>query len=348
MRLCVPLPAHAANCSCVLRSLRAAPAVRVHFCLPPALPDTFQDYAPGPSDARWNPAKDPATVFRPAPLGLPPAPALNKGKIKELFQGRELSQQRRQLNSDGSRGSLEEAAAAQYPPGFWGVVVEGLDGKDAINAGDVQMGEPGDSLQVPRQRAEAILEDSTTEAAGMEVDGSDEAPLQVNRANEAYVDSDTDEGSVDQDAGGDEEADEDEEAADGEEDEKAAAGGEEADDESSELEDDQNGKPPGVDADNADVEGTTKPSDDGMDLYRPRERSTSVVRTEPELDSEGNSPPRPVPAALSQDPASPMSVRRPHRLDIDSDDDFELPRPPNYMIPDSATEWGLQQTESVD
>ncbi|KAL1749350.1 hypothetical protein FB107DRAFT_280976 [Schizophyllum commune] len=22
------------------------------------------DYAPGPSDARWNPAKDPATVFR--------------------------------------------------------------------------------------------------------------------------------------------------------------------------------------------------------------------------------------------------------------------------------------------
>ncbi|KAL1663618.1 hypothetical protein GGF50DRAFT_89200, partial [Schizophyllum commune] len=153
------------------------------------------DYAPGPSDARWNPAKDPATVFRPAPLGLPPAPALNKGKMKELFQGRELTQQRRQLNSDGSRGSLEEAAAAQYPPGFWGVVVEGLDGKDAIDAGDVQMGEPGDSLHVPRQRAEAILEDSTTEAAGMEVDGSDEAPLQVNRANEAYVDSDTDEGS---------------------------------------------------------------------------------------------------------------------------------------------------------
>ena len=38
-------------------------AVRIHFCLPPALSDTFQDYAPGPSDARWNPAKDPATVF---------------------------------------------------------------------------------------------------------------------------------------------------------------------------------------------------------------------------------------------------------------------------------------------
>ena len=51
------------------------------------------------------------------------------------------------------------------------------------------------------------MEDGTTEAAGMEVDGSDQAPLQINRANEAYVDSDTDEGSVDQDAGGDEEAD---------------------------------------------------------------------------------------------------------------------------------------------
>ncbi|KAI5890885.1 uncharacterized protein SCHCODRAFT_02579920 [Schizophyllum commune H4-8] len=346
-------------------------AVRVHFCLLPAFSDTSKDYAPGPSDSRWNPAKDPATVFRnedggshapvgdqlvprlPAPPGLPPALALNKGKIKELFQGRELAQQPSQSKSDGSSGSLEAAAEGQYPPGFWGVVADGFDGKNVIDAGDVQMGEPGDSLHGSRRRAEAILEDSTTEAAGMEVDGSDEEPLQVNRANEAYVDSDTDEGSVDQYAGGDEEADEDEEAADGEEDEKAAAGGQEADDESSDREDYQDGEPPGVDADSAEVEATMKPSDDGMDLYRPRERSTSAVRTEPELDSEGNSPPRPVPAALTQDPASPMSVGRPRRLvgssagggakqtrvhipDVDSDEEFELPRPPVYKPPPKA------------
>ncbi|KAI5836614.1 uncharacterized protein SCHCODRAFT_02595070 [Schizophyllum commune H4-8] len=337
MRLCAPLPAHAASCSCVLRSLcatsaglsqrlslsdqqqqrdvrEAIQAAGQKTSQSGAFSDTSKDYAPGPSDTRWNPAKDPATVFLPAPPGLPPALALNKGKIKELFQGRELAQQPSQSKSDGWSGSLEAAAEGQYPPGFWGVVADGFDGKNVIDAGDVQMGEPGDSLHGSWRRAEAILEDSTTDAAGMEVDGSDEEPLQVNRANEAYVDSDTDEGSVDQDAGGDEEADDDEEAADGEEDEKAAAGGQEADDESSDREDYQDGEPPGVDADSAEVEATMKPSDDGMDLYRPRERSTSAVRTEPELDSEGNSPPCPVPAALTQDPASPMSVGRPRRL----------------------------------